>query len=1492
MMKVRFGFLAAGGLCVFVLGLLFVFFSNSEDRGAVSDPQARTKQDLDPTPNRSGVEVLAPSKQAWIDRLDRNHPPEGRWNGSELLELRHTFYDDDAVIIRREMLIQPSSRKELIRIDEKWSFDVQSDTFELENDFIAVADRLLVVTDNESLVNLIKDHPEYVVEAVSDYGIFSATSTRPRVSLDLLPDMRSELGRLSSGFEAVVEPDFVVKKMVSPNDTNLGQQYYLAAGSASAGSGRIQAPDAWDVRRDASSVIVAIVDSGIDTDHPDLVGNLWSNPSETADGQDNDGNGLTDDIVGADFVDRDGNPQDGDGHGTHVAGTVGAQGNNSRGVTGVAWDVQLMSVRVLDDEGSGTILDIVNGLDYAREKGADIINLSLGSDSFSSSLSLAMSRLDSAGIIAVAAAGNESRNTDFSPAYPASYSFDNIISVAASDSGDNLAGFSNYGANSVDLAAPGDLVYATYLNGGYEFLSGTSMATPVVAGAFALLKAESPNATDEALIERLLQSVDLVNDFNLRTVTGGRLNLFRALNFDQLDGAPVLSAVESNYTAAEGQDLNLSFSASGPGTKTFTLRFGNQLLGSNTSGDFILSNVDESDSGTYLITVSNVDGSDSESFEVSVSSSSEALENALDVGESALVRAVTTEEAEPWSPTSSIVYSGSSALRSNDISNSESSSFTAVIEGPATVNFFWKVSSEEDYDFLKFSVDGVLVEEISGDVDWTAQSLTLESGTHTLLWTYSKDFSVSSGLDAGFVDALTVFDGSVSLPEFTFESPDLLPVAGSNVAIVMEVSGSEPLSFQWLYNNEIFSGDVTNAVQNGVGTSTLSINGVSSSNAGAYVLRVINPAGAIFSRTVRLSVQELEAPTIVNFPSEVTAQTGGTLSLQVSASGSDPKTYVWSKDDTEVATTTIPVYTVTDVNEAVEGAYRVTVSNEAGSVQSGIAQVAVVDVSLLPSITKQPQSTTGFIGGSVSFSVTVTGVGPITFQWFRDDLAIQGAENANLELNELSLSDAGVYYIEATNVFGSTQSFPVNLSVQAVDPQILNAGNVVGMELSNDTSNQWTVTSTTSFFGGSAIQAGAIPDDSATSLMATVEGPGLIEFAWRVSSEASFDFFSFNINGVERSSISGDSGWQRYKAFIEQSGAVTLEWEYSKDGFIVDGQDTAWVDQMSFISADELAPSVIAFPSTWIPGVSEFEESVSIVGAQPITYVVRNEGAIVYQDTSLEPFFDSLSANGDGYWVLAQNAIGSMAVGFLNVPIVSNTDVLDNSGSVSLNSPNSWVVSSGEFFRGGSSLASNDISDDQITSVTFDVTGPGTLSFQWRVSSEEDYDFLYIADDDGEVYDEISGLTEWSSVSIDVPPGTQTFSIFYEKDGSVSRGEDRGWIDSLIFEESAASSAFLRVSTDVGSGFQAHPEFGSFYGLFYPWVKLEQLGILYIEDYEPETGRLIAYDQNLGALQITSDSQPYAWHYATSSWVYFYTTEDGKSYAYHFGLGQWLKRAD
>lgn len=360
-----------------------------------------------------------------------------------------------------------------------------------------------------------------------------------------------------------VEPDLAVwTNATTSDDPSFSSLWGLNNTGQTGGTpdADIDAPEAWDLARGDGSVVVGVIDSGVDYNHPDLKPNLWKNPGETAgNGIDDDGNGYKDDVYGWDFYNTDADPMDDNGHGTHVAGTIAAAGNNAIGVVGVNWNAKVMALKFLGADGTGSLSGAVGAINYATKMrttygvNVRVTNNSWSGGGYSSSLYDAINKSGQAGMLFVAAAGNGGSDgvgddNDSSPSYPASYDLPNVIAVAATDHKDQLASFSNFGATSVDLAAPGVSILSTTRGGNYGHSSGTSMAAPHVAGAAALAWSYAPSAGYSTVRGAILNGVDAKTTLSNKVATGGRLNAYSALR--GLSGAVTAPASPSALAAA------------------------------------------------------------------------------------------------------------------------------------------------------------------------------------------------------------------------------------------------------------------------------------------------------------------------------------------------------------------------------------------------------------------------------------------------------------------------------------------------------------------------------------------------------------------------------------------------------------------------------------------------------------------------------------------------------------------------------------------------------------------------------------------------------------------------------------------------------------------------------------------------------------------------------------------------------------------------------
>jgi len=338
----------------------------------------------------------------------------------------------------------------------------------------------------------------------------------------------------ASPFVEYAEPDYYrYAKTTLPNDSRFSDLWGLHNTGLNNGTvdADIDAPEAWNLTTGSTDVVVAVIDSGVDYNHEELRANMWRNPGEIlGNGIDDDGNGYVDDYHGIDAIDNSGDPMDDDGHGTHISGTIAAVGNNGIGVTGVCWNCKIMALRFLSSDGGGAISDEIECIQYAVNRGVKIVSCSFGEYSFARSEKAAIDAARNSGVLFIFAVGNDGENNDTKPHYPSSYNSENIIAVGVSDRNDQLVSWSDYGLTTVDVASPGDDILSTEPNNGYQSESGSSTATPHVAGLAALLKSYNPSLSWLDIKNLILNNGDKIGSAEGKLVAGSRINAFKALS--------------------------------------------------------------------------------------------------------------------------------------------------------------------------------------------------------------------------------------------------------------------------------------------------------------------------------------------------------------------------------------------------------------------------------------------------------------------------------------------------------------------------------------------------------------------------------------------------------------------------------------------------------------------------------------------------------------------------------------------------------------------------------------------------------------------------------------------------------------------------------------------------------------------------------------------------------------------------------------------------
>jgi len=904
----------------------------------------------------------APADGRSIPEQERvpGHPSEPLIAGSVLVREHWSAADalgnrERSAIYRTDLFKYP-----MLRVVEKWS----GKTGDMVSRKVMVADHLLVAP--RPGVDAAEFEKRISAEGFTMAGPVGESSML--VSFDTRGDDPAELPRRIDALGQLVEyaePDYLVWHCAEPNDPSFADNQLWGLKNPGGVNGYTQgadidAPAGWAVRNDASSVVVAVTDTGVAYNHEDLAPNMWTNPAEIpGNGMDDDGNGLIDDVFGYNAYDGNGDPMDLQGHGTHCAGTIGARGDNGVGITGVAWNVRLMAGKFLGPNG-GTTSDAITVIEYALKNGADIISASWGGGGYSQALKNAIAACANAGIPFVAAAGNSGTNNDSLPHYPSSFDLPNIVAVAATNANDELTGFSCFGRNSVDIAAPGWQIWSTYIGGtsSYRFLHGTSMATPHVSGALALARAEFPTAGVDELIDRLYRSVDTKAALDGKVATAGRLNLYRLLTDngtylpnDKFNEAFVLTgdfatwsggnhaatreADESSYSPAAGS-RTLWFAWQAPfdgfaAVTTASLGAGQRVVvfsgdarsslkvvydsGMPSAGDPETVARFLAEAGKHYRIVTAGDSADGELFSLKMEliASNDLLSGAFTLeGEefetAGSNRGATAQPFETAAPHAGVGAGHSVWFR-----------WTAPVSGPFSLNTegsdtdtvvaVYTGNPANPADFTTIGAN----DDVSGMLRWSRVDFDAVEGSSY----YIAVDTAMGGVPGGFV-----LRGTAPAAPFIASQPvDIEVPFGGRAVFSVGAEGTPPLRYQWFRDDEALPGAWEN---------TLIIDPVTEAALGVYHVVVGNSYGIATSDAVQLA--ELRAaPGIIWSTGDLAVLAGQDAALGVQAAGSDPLSYSWTKDGVELSGQDQSSLQLANVTETGKGIYVCTVSNDRGT---------------------------------------------------------------------------------------------------------------------------------------------------------------------------------------------------------------------------------------------------------------------------------------------------------------------------------------------------------------------------------------------------------------------------------------------------------------------------------------------------------------------------------------------------------------------------------
>lgn len=455
-----------------------------------------------------------------------------------------------------------------------------------------LAGEWLIKVESSADLTGLQSHSPFIKAVKKPFTVFTDLAV---VEMEDLIPLHQKKELLSLPGVLLAEPNYEVSLLdfFPSEDPLYKEQWALENDGRNGGKAGadIKAKAAWQLAEHHRDVVVAVIDTGIDYRHPDLRDAMWTNSKEIpGNGIDDDNNGYIDDYHGYNFYEEGvHDPMDDHMHGTHCSGIIAAS-HNQIGIKGIAPKTKLMAVKFLGPLGNGDIAGGIAGIEYALKMKVDIMSNSWGGPPYSEILNEVMNRVEQAGILFVAAAGNDHANNDADPMYPASYRQENVIAVAASNRSDDIARFSNWGVKLVHLAAPGKDIYSTILNGRYKSASGTSMAAPYVSGVLSLMKSHLPNLSAKELKDRLLGAAEHTYIFEEKTLSGGRLDAHAALKGEVATSLPPDQSWEEDYVNVSSPSpypnmARLKFSVSKPGAKAIRLHF--ELFETEKRVDFL-----------------------------------------------------------------------------------------------------------------------------------------------------------------------------------------------------------------------------------------------------------------------------------------------------------------------------------------------------------------------------------------------------------------------------------------------------------------------------------------------------------------------------------------------------------------------------------------------------------------------------------------------------------------------------------------------------------------------------------------------------------------------------------------------------------------------------------------------------------------------------------------------------------------------------------------
>lgn len=923
---------------------------------------------------------------------------------------------------------------------------------------------------------------------------------------------------------------------------------------------------------------------------------------------------------------------------------------------------------------------------------------------------------------------------------------------------------------------------------------------------------------------------------------------------------PALVLQPVDQSIDEGGALLLTAAASG----TFPLSYRWQRDGTNlfngdgisgvTTATLSLSNALPTHSGAYTLVVSNVAGL------VVSDIAYVTVFPALTLGESANAPYLqwNTAAHAPWFVQTNVTHDGEAAAQSGSIPNLSETWLETVVQGPGTIRFWWKISSQTNADTLTFYVGNVPWAQVSGDADWQKVSFPLPPGAIPLRWSYAKDSNVVSGLDRAWLDEVDFVPNNAPAVPVILTHPvgqDLAP--GDTVTLSVDALGTAPLNYQWRFEGQNL-GEADNVL--GATTPTLRLFNIQPGQSGLYDVVVRNNYGQALSEKVMLNVlttvplnMALDTDhtnlfwrtggyspwlgqTLVTRDSLDAAQSSpvphnSTNWIQTTVSGGPLAIAFWWKvssqtnadrlrfliDGREAANISGEMnwhqrsFPLSNVNSVVRWEYTKNGSGSAGLDRAWVDRVEFLHISPLVTNTA-PNTNIVDQGTTIRFKVDASGSEPLRYQWrhngtnLLESVKVIGATTSHrLILSNAQPNQTGTYICEVSNDAGSDLGEPVIVRVNPVGA-IGPAVNLTPMTWETGGWSWFFSTTDDDHSGGSSARNGYVDDGHSTWMRTSLVGPGTLRFWWRASTQANADFFRFLLNGVVQGQISGNVNWQE-RVFTLPPGTNWVQWEYAKDLLLTNGSDRVWIDDISFVPSP---------PTFLVQPVSQDAEAGATVTFNPVVtggvgmnYRWRfngtpmNDGPNVFGSTTPILRITGMNAARAGNYSLLVTNLGGSTTSSNALLTFTTTlplaEALDNSEYLWVTGSPGWVGQPVVHHDGVDSARNQTLSDGQSATLQTTVQGPGTVSFWWRCSSELNADFLIFYVNNVQQVT-ISGETGWQQRSFSVPPGASTVKWVYAKNQINKAGQDRGWVDQFTFTPLYPSVVTHPAGADVEAG--------------------------------------------------------------------------------------------